>query len=657
MPITVVCPGCGARMTAHDAALGKSVKCPKCQTPVPVRAAPPPEDLPDDLPPRRRRPADDDEPDDRPRRKGKKRPQKSGAPVALIAGLLAVAVLAGGGFAAYWFGFRDQPQAAAPAGPTNPAGPGPAGPAAGAVAAKKAPVPDGWQVHDIEGCGFRVAFPAPPVEDAPTSQGTAAVQATGRMFRSPAGGFAASPSRVLCGVGRVTPPATIPADRRRQAGMQAFKSDSIEGLPGARVTTRRAATVGFHHPGEEVIVVLPAARPGGPVTYWDIRSAAVGNDVFVMAVWKEGEHPPAEVVNGFFDSLDVVGGAAWSNPNQGQPSLTPKAEPSGVFLPVKTVAVAEALQPGLTKFSLSADGGTVGVFGLGKKADGTGPYPMSAFYDVDTGKRGDVPLLLDGPGTIAAGGKTTAYDTSFDLFVHDIATGKKTEAAKIGRATGVYSFAPSGKLLVTAQKSKLRFQPWPAGTPAPEVDAGSPVYGLSQVFQGGTRVAAVQYDADDVVARVWDVTAGKAVKTVPLKRPRMKSDHPSEPVRVAEDGKSMVVRTEKGRETVWDLSIGERMKWWDIPSSRPPSTVVKPMVGSRILFAQQAQKSLPSGGSRDFRHVAVADLFSGGIFHFLEYPPEVEDLTLVLVECTPDGRRVASLCPATRKVYVWDVPK
>ncbi|QDU23988.1 WD40 repeat domain-containing protein [Urbifossiella limnaea] len=658
MPV-VVCPGCGARMTAHDAAVGKSVKCPECQTAVPVGAAEPA----DEFPPWRRGPVDDNEPDDRPRRRGKSRPKKSGALVALIAGLLAVAVLAGGGFAAYWFGFRDKPDVPAPAAPAAPAAattpetpeapeppsnPGDSPPAR----TTKTPVPDGWMVYDVPGCGFRVALPAPPSEEAYRAREAADASATGRMFRSPYGGFADSPSKVLCAVGRVTPPATVPADRRRREGVEAFRSDfDFRNRPGAKVL-RRAAPVGLKYQGKEVVAETSSGdRKWG----WVVRSAVVGDDVFVMAVSKENELPPAAIVDGFFDSLEVTGGADWAN--------KPAPKPAGTILPTKTVAYQETLHPMLKTVSLSADGGTVGVFGLGKFGvgkNGPGLAPMTAFYDVDSGKRVGVPILqFEGHGPIAAGGKTTVYDNTSAVFVHDIATGQKTEAATFGRSPGRYSFAPSGRLLVTAQKSTLRFQPWPAGAASvPEVDAGSPVYGLSQVFQGGTRVAAVQYDADDVVARVWDVTAGRAVKTVPLKRPRKTGDDPGEPVLVAEDGKSMVVRTEKDAQAVWDLSTGERMTWWDNLWGRLPSTRLKPMTGGRILYAVQGRKRLPEGGGwRDIRHVVIADHRTGGVIHDLEYPPEVTDFALVTVECTPDGRRVASQCPVMRKVYVWDVPE
>jgi predicted Zn finger-like uncharacterized protein len=78
MPIESNCPGCGAKVRVPESLIGKSVKCPKCQS-VFTAEAPEPgfEEVVEEEPrPRRRRP--DDEPDDqyedeyepRPRRRG-----------------------------------------------------------------------------------------------------------------------------------------------------------------------------------------------------------------------------------------------------------------------------------------------------------------------------------------------------------------------------------------------------------------------------------------------------------------------------------------------------------------------------------------------------------------------------------------------------------
>ena len=97
MPIAIACPSCKVRLQAPDTAAGKRVKCPKCQTAIPVpggeapaapRSAPAPAKAPakksapdndfnfdddDDRPAKKgapaRRPADDDDEDDRPAKK------------------------------------------------------------------------------------------------------------------------------------------------------------------------------------------------------------------------------------------------------------------------------------------------------------------------------------------------------------------------------------------------------------------------------------------------------------------------------------------------------------------------------------------------------------------------------------------------------------
>ncbi len=137
MPIAVICPSCDARLNAPDAAAGKTVKCPKCKAsmtiPTPdaesdagfetVDEPVPPKKitakkksdvvLDDDQPrskKRRRDEDDDDEDDDRPRKKkGKKKPASAGmSPAIMIAIAGGVLFIAGGSFAAYWFGVREE---------------------------------------------------------------------------------------------------------------------------------------------------------------------------------------------------------------------------------------------------------------------------------------------------------------------------------------------------------------------------------------------------------------------------------------------------------------------------------------------------------------------------------------------------------------------
>ncbi len=165
MPIVVVCPGCGAKLNAPDAAAGKRVKCPKpdCGTAVPVPAVlpepapPPPPPVPksaaldlddEDEAPKKptKKPAravdeDDEDEDDRPRKKAKKRSydeddeddedddrpkkkkKKGGMSPALIGvlALVGLLVLGGVGYGVYALAFKKKDDTAGPGGSTTPA--------------------------------------------------------------------------------------------------------------------------------------------------------------------------------------------------------------------------------------------------------------------------------------------------------------------------------------------------------------------------------------------------------------------------------------------------------------------------------------------------------------------------------------------------------
>jgi hypothetical protein len=170
---------------------------------------------------------------------------------------------------------------------------------------RKGPV--GWQEYEPPGSGFKVFLPAPPVIDEPTSERVSLRGAVGRMYRSPQDGFSGTKSGVLCGVGRLTLPAGVPDDQKRLRGFQLFGSDEIERARGATVTSREAASIGGQV-GEEVIVEIRSQHPGdGPDVYWVLRSAAFGNDVVVMGIWKERTRPDPEMVTGFFGTFEITG--------------------------------------------------------------------------------------------------------------------------------------------------------------------------------------------------------------------------------------------------------------------------------------------------------------------------------------------------------------
>jgi hypothetical protein len=174
-------------MSAPDAAAGKRVKCPKCQTLIDVPSAdlgyevvdappaaavtparvgparpgrPAPADDEDDRPARRPRDDDEDDEDDRPRRKPAKRKGKkmdflSSPPVLIVGGLIGCAVAAGFLYKVSQYVEREKErEEAALRGPVLP---GPAGqPKAPPVPATP---PPGWQTFAPPGTGLTVAVP------------------------------------------------------------------------------------------------------------------------------------------------------------------------------------------------------------------------------------------------------------------------------------------------------------------------------------------------------------------------------------------------------------------------------------------------------------------------------------------------------------------
>jgi predicted Zn finger-like uncharacterized protein len=113
MDITTNCPGCSTKVRVPDTLLGKSVKCPKCQT---VFKAQEPQDagfeeVPDDEEdrPRRRPPAPVDDEDEgdyerRPRRRWK---QPHRGTTILVLGILSLVLCAPLGIAAWVMGNND----------------------------------------------------------------------------------------------------------------------------------------------------------------------------------------------------------------------------------------------------------------------------------------------------------------------------------------------------------------------------------------------------------------------------------------------------------------------------------------------------------------------------------------------------------------------
>lgn len=346
---------------------------------------------------------------------------------------------------------------------------------------------------------------------------------------------------------------------------------------------------------------------------------------------------------------------AGQNPGNEQPQPPPGREkpppnpPTAEWvLPAKSfrVDVTPTLFLQEKTLRLSPDGGTVGIRG----SAGADDDERSMYYDLSTGRQIGVTGSRHGPGLLSAGGKTAAVEEWGEprLLMRDVLTGKEAE---VGRGLSAYTYSPDGHLLVTARGSTLTFRPWPTTAGAVrEVDAGSPVLALSQVFLAGRRVAATQADESGVVVRVWDVAAGRSVAAHALNRPR---DHPAfnqERLRVAEDGKAMVIRARNRTDEIWDLSVGKPVGW--APS---PLESYHPVTGGRVCYTGFGGAALAPVDIASF--IAVADLRTGNVVYRLRLPPGVEG-PVVVYDSARDGKRFVGMAGILTQpvLYVWELP-
>ena len=113
----------------------------------------------------------------------------------------------------------------------------------------------------------------------------------------------------------------------------------------------------------------------------------------------------------------------------------------------------------------------------------------------------------------------------------------------------------------------------------------------------------------------------------------------------------MVVRTEKGTDTVWDLSAKKRMTWADAKYLTP----FRPVTGGRV-WSRDFRIKVEGGKAVATQYIVVADLQTGNEVHRLQYPAEVDSQINTSVDAARDGKRFVSVSSDNRMVYVWDLP-
>jgi hypothetical protein len=312
MPILVVCPACGTKLSAPDSGAGKQVRCPKagCGTLVPVpepveaeevevvdAAIAPPKPKPvrtavaaeeDDRPRRKRRDEDDDEDDDRPRRKrgrGAARGRSgasTGKVVAIVVGGLLL--LGGVGTGGYFLFFtKSSPFSVVSASP-----------------------PSGWKEYTYEDAGFKAYFPSEPRRVSDHSLGLLG-EAGGRglMIDYTAHSFEDG-SALTAGVyTRRVPPHITPEKAREIIYTQLENPAGYSNL-GLRLIESRTVTW-MGHQVKEFRVGLPEHLKRGRDAVIVQRCVVTDTyEIHAHIAMEDGRKLTSRTINGFFDNIEVL---------------------------------------------------------------------------------------------------------------------------------------------------------------------------------------------------------------------------------------------------------------------------------------------------------------------------------------------------------------
>jgi hypothetical protein len=358
MPIPVQCTGCPVRLNAPDTAAGKMVKCPKCQTLVPVpsaapapppptpappppraaaldfddeptpapvkklgtapkpaaKPAPPPEPLglddePAEEPPARksgtaprpaaRKPHDDDEEEEETDKKSRRKRRGAaagGPPVALV---LSIAGLIGLGIVCA-VGYAAHSMIA---GREDAKGGGGGG-------ATKTAVPTGWKEFTSKSGGFKAYFPPGEVRERAYDQPTGKNPPTGKKKEQPqySGTWVvaeAPDGSVMVMVAGLKFRPGVSADDREKVmnGLtDVIAGGGQEKVAGAKVLGQRDVTW-LGQKGQELVVELPASEGGGQMV---LRHVLVGSTGYIGIIGTKNGRAKPEDENGFFDNIEVL---------------------------------------------------------------------------------------------------------------------------------------------------------------------------------------------------------------------------------------------------------------------------------------------------------------------------------------------------------------
>lgn len=339
------------------------------------------------------------------------------------------------------------------------------------------------------------------------------------------------------------------------------------------------------------------------------------------------------------------------------------AAPKPAYVDVQPTRTFPINLAGPGSFDMSPGGGTVGAYGQGK-LDGSGKIePATYFFDLATGKRVGPAAPNNASRYIAADGTKSVYvdidyKTDSKLFVHDIASGKRTPIGSITVKVGQEFFAatPNLSLLAIKRGSDLQFVKVADGTNAyPVAKTPAEIIGMSGTFLNGTRIITSHANGAIII---WDMTTGKQADEIKLIR---KISNSAESLVVSADGRVLTLASESGIREYWDLPLKKKMTW--DKANVKDHKYYTPMSGGFVFdtdanFDDRTPTGvvLPPEQWLNRCFVAIVDYRTGALRYRLIIPNQEELERNEEVVVSEDGKRLAVLILSKGIVHVYDLP-
>lgn len=193
-------------------------------------------------------------------------------------------------------------------------------------------------------------------------------------------------------------------------------------------------------------------------------------------------------------------------------------------------------------------------------------------------------------------------------------------------------------MLIVGRATTVQFIKISAGIATPsEVATDAAALAISKVYAEESRVATVHEGGRNFI---WYLTTRKKIDTVDLGRKTAQEEE----IRIAGDGRAMLVKNDKDAMVVWDLNTKKPCVW----SKNEYRSEFQPISGGLVIYNDTCYQSTPLRKS-----IVVAEMDTGKIRERLLLPADPRQVWY-FTRVSDDGKRIACLSADTDTVYCWE---